>query len=315
MPTAVWWIVTFLAASLGTLVLGLFTKWVDRKVTARVQWRVGPPWYQPVADILKLMGKETLIPEHAGGGFLLAPIVGLAATCVAASLIWAANVNPEAGFVGDVIVVLYILAVPSLMIILGGSASGNPHAAVGASREMKLLLAYELPLILSIVAVIVGAEGKATLSLGAIAQSKMSGVLPSIACVVGLIISIFCIQAKMGLVPFDIAEAETEIMSGPFVEYSGPPLGVFYMTKAMLFAILPAFLVTVFWGGFGPGVTGWLLGILKYLVVVVVMVLMRNTNPRVRIDHAMKFFWFGLTPIGIVILALSMLRTAAAAAP
>jgi len=315
MPTAVWWIVTFAVASLGTLVLGLFTKWVDRKVTARVQWRVGPPWYQPVADIVKLLGKETLVPEHAGAGFLLAPVVAFAAACVAASLIWAANVNPEAGFVGDIIVVLYLLAVPSLMIILGGSASGNPHAAVGASREMKLLLAYELPLILSIVAVIIGAEGQATLSLGAIAQSRMNGVLPSIACVVGLIISIFCIQAKVGLVPFDIAEAETEIMSGPFVEYSGPPLALFYMTKAMLFAALPAFLVTVFWGGFGPGAAGWALGILKYLVVVVVMVLMRNTNPRVRIDHAMTFFWFGLTPIGIVMLALAMIGTTGAAAP
>jgi len=103
-----------------------------------------------------------------------------------------------------------------------------------------------------------------------------------------------------------MVEAETEIMSGPFVEYSGAPLGVFYITKAMLFAAMPVFLVTIFWGGFGPGVVGWVLGVLKYLVVVVIMVLMRNTNPRVRIDHAVKFFWFGLTPIGLRALALSM---------
>jgi len=306
MPTWLYWIVLFLAASLGTLVLGLLTKWVDRKVTARVQYRVGPPWYQPFADVLKLLGKETLVPEHAGRGFLLAPVAGLAATCLAATIIWSANLRPESGFVGDVVVVLYLLVVPSLMIVLGGSLSGNPHAAVGAAREMKLLLAYELPLLLAILAVIFGAAGPRSLSLGAIAHSEMRGVLPAAAGVVGLVIAIFCIQAKLGLVPFDIAEAETEIMGGPFVEYSGAPLAVFYMTKAMLFAALPVFLVTVFWGGFGPGLSGWVLGTLKYLVVVVVMVLMRNTNPRVRIDHALKFFWFGLTPLGVLALVLSV---------
>ena len=300
------WIVMFVVVSLATLILGMITKWVDRKVTALVQWRVGPPWYQPFADVLKLFGKETVIPEYAGLTFLLAPIVGLAATCVAATMILAASIDPNVGFVGDVIVVLYLLAIPSLMIILGGSISGNPHGVVGASREMKLLLAYELPFVLAILAVIKGAKGDLTLSLGRIADSEMNGVLPSIACVLGLIISIFCIQAKMGLVPFDIAEAETEIMSGPFVEYSGTPLGVFYLMKAMLFATLPIFLVTIFWGGFGPGLVGWLLGVLKYLVVVVIMVLMRNTNPRVRIDHAMKFFWFGLTPIGVLALVFAM---------
>ena len=311
MSNALWWVIAFLVASFGTLVLGLITKWIDRKVTARVQWRVGPPWYQPFADVVKLLGKETLLPEHAGPGFLWAPLVGFAATCVAVTLLWAASLRPETGFVGDIIVVFYLLTIPSLMIVLGGSLSGNPHASVGAAREMTLMCAYELPLFLAILAVILGLRSPAgdawpTLSLGAIAQGEMRGVLPAIACVVGLIISIFCIQAKLGLVPFDIAEAETEIMGGPFVEYSGAPLAVFYMTKAMLFAALPVLLVTVFWGGFGPGGIGWVLGFLKYLVIVVIMVLIRNTNPRVRIDHALKFFWFGLTPLGILALALSV---------
>ena len=311
MRDALWWILLFVVASIGTLILGLVSKWVDRKVTARVHFRVGPPWYQPFVDVLKLLGKETIVPEHAGPGFLLAPLIGFAATCVAATVLWGASLRPGTGFVGDVIVVLYLLAIPSLMLILGGSLSGNPHASVGAAREMKLLLAYELPLFLAVLAVILGMHvpgvgGGRTLSLGAIAQGEIQGVLPSIACVVGLVIAIFCIHAKLGLVPFDIAEAETEIMGGPLVEYSGAPLAVFLMTKAMLFATLPVFLVTIFWGGFGPDTTGWVLGFVKYLVIVVVMVLIRNTNPRVRIDHAMKFFWFGLTPLGILAMAFAM---------
>jgi len=306
MRDALWWIGLFIVAPAATLVLGLITKWVDRKVTARVQFRVGPPWYQPFADVLKLLGKETIVPEHASPGFLVAPVVGFAGAFLAVGILWSAILRPEAGFVGDVIVVLYLLAIPSLAIILGGSFSGNPHASVGAGREMKLMLAYELPFLLAVLAVVFGAKGGAVLSLGAISRAEMSGALPSVACVLGFIVSIFCIQAKMGLVPFDIAEAETEIMGGPFVEYSGPPLAMFYLTKAMLFAGLPLFLVTVFWGGFGPGAGGWILGFVKYLVVVVLMVLMRNTNPRVRIDHALKFFWFGLAPIGCVALALSV---------
>jgi len=311
MGDALWWIVLFLVASTGTLILGLVSKWIDRKVTARVHFRVGPPWYQPFADIIKLLGKETIVPEHASPGFLLAPLIGFAATCLAATMIWVANINPKGGYVGDLIVVLYLLAIPSLMLVLGGSLSGNPHASVGAGREMKLLLAYELPLILAVLAVILGMQssgvaGARTLSLGAIARGGMRGPVASAACVVGALIAFFCIHAKLGLVPFDIAEAETEIMGGPLVEYSGPPLALFYMTRAMLFATLPLFLVTVFWGGLGPGVGGWALGFVKYLVIVVGMVLVRNTNPRVRIDHALKFFWFGLTPLGILALAFAM---------
>lgn len=311
MGDVLWWIVLFVGASAVTLVLGLVSKWIDRKVTARVHFRVGPPWYQPFADVMKLLGKETIVPEHASPGFLLAPLIGFAATCLAATMIWVANLQPESSFVGDLIVVLYLLAIPSLMLVLGGSLSGNPHASVGASREMKLLLAYELPLILAVLAVILGIHstgvaGARTLSLGAITRSEAVGLPASIACVVGAVIAFFCIHAKLGLVPFDIAEAETEIMGGPLVEYSGAPLALFYMTRAMLFATLPLFLVTVFWGGLGPSAGGWVLGFVKYLVIVVLMVLVRNTNPRVRIDHAMKFFWFGLTPLGIVALAFAM---------
>ncbi|HUU42611.1 MAG TPA: NADH-quinone oxidoreductase subunit H, partial [Planctomycetota bacterium] len=139
----------FVAASVVTLVLGMVLKWVDRKVTARVQYRVGPPWYQPMADVIKLMGKETLMPSTARGtGFLIAPVIALAATAVTSAILWYAVFHPERGanFLGDLVVVIYLLLIPAVMTILGASASGNPHAAVGASREMKLMFSYELPL-------------------------------------------------------------------------------------------------------------------------------------------------------------------------
>jgi len=304
-------IVIFLVAAAGTLLLGLVFKWVDRKVTALVQWRVGPPWYQPIADVIKLMGKESLMPATARGTFLMAPVVAVAAAGVAAAVLWHAVLGsflPEAGagFIGDLIVLIYLLMIPALMTILGGSASGNPHAAVGSAREMKLLLSYELPLIL----VLLVAVGKCgwTLRLGDIISAQAGApVLYSISGVLALVVAILCTQAKLGQVPFDLAEAECEIMSGVYVEYSGPSLACWLMARFMLLALMPLLLIAVFWGGLSAeGGWGYLTFAGKYVLLVALVTLIRNTNPRLRIDQSLKLFWFGVTPLAIaaVILAL-----------
>ena len=144
-------VVLFFVISVGTAVLGLLATWIDRKVTARVQYRVGPPWYQSFMDFLKLMGKETIIPSAAHKRvFLLAPLVGLVGITLVSFILWQMNMYPAKTFLGDLIVVLYLSILPSIALIIGGSASGNPLASLGASREMKLLLAYELPFLLAI---------------------------------------------------------------------------------------------------------------------------------------------------------------------
>lgn len=294
-----WVILVFVLGTLGTTVLGLMSKWVDRKVTARIHWRVGPPWYQTFADVCKLLGKETIVPATARKWvFLAAPMIGLAGTAVAASILWGANLT-RTSFIGDLIVVIYLLTLPSLAIILGGMASGSPVGALGASREMKLVFAYELPFVLALVTVIVKAGGTLRLN-GILAHQADEGmIIGSLSGIIAFVVTILCAQAKLGLVPFDIPEAETEIMAGPFTEYSGAPLAVLYLMKAVLLATLPIFLVTTFWGGIGGG---WhvLWAVLAYVLILVLMVLLRNTNPRLRIDQALKFFWFGLTPISIL---------------
>ena len=305
-------VIWFIGAGLGTLVLGLLLKWVDRKVTARVQWRVGPPWYQPMVDIIKLMGKETLMPVTARGtGFLLAPVIALATTAVVATILWRSLWDPSSPFLGDLIVVLYLLVIPALMTMLGASASGSPHASVGASREMKLLLSYELPMFLAILVAV--ARSGWTFQLGGLltAQAQTAPVVFSISGALALLIAIICMQAKLGLVPFDVAEAECEIMSGVYVEYSGPALANWLMTRAMLLAVMPLLLVEVFWGGlYRQEWWGFLSFLGRYVLLVVLIVLIRNTNPRLRIDQTMKFFWFGLTPAAIVALVLALIGQA-----
>ena len=114
------------------------------------------------------------------------------------------------------------------------------------------------------------------------------------------------VQAKQGIVPFDQAEAETELTGGVLLEYSGPALAMIRLTRAMLLFLLPLFVITVFWGGCRFVGWGWLTTPLKFVVLLVIIVLMRNTNPRLRIDQVMRFFWFVVTPIAIIASALSL---------
>lgn len=294
---------------LTTAVVGMLLTWVDRFVTARVQWRQGPPFFQPLADLLKLLLKQTMAPAGAARTlFLLAPLFGLAAVTVVSVLLPYVNFLPHGSFVGDVIVVVYLLAIPPLALIVGASASRNPIAAVGASREMTLYLGYELPFVLALLVPIVkmlrvpGTELGQVIRLGdVVAFQQMHGpFLYSVSGVIAAIIMLLVVQAKLGYVPFDMAEAEQEIMSGVLVEYSGAPLAALRLTKAMLFATLPLFMITVLWGGFGDW---W--AVLKFLAIVVLVVLIRNTNPRLRIDQALKFFWFGAGALGIIAVVLA----------
>ena len=130
---------------LFSAVIGLIAGWLDRKVTARLQWRVGPPWYQNFLDIVKLWGKETIVPEGAKATFILAPYLGLASLALVATILGRALLWSQGTFSADLIVVLYLLTIPAISLIIGAASSRNPLASVGASREMKLVLSYEFP--------------------------------------------------------------------------------------------------------------------------------------------------------------------------
>lgn len=289
---------------LFTLAAGLLLTWIDRKITARIHWRVGPPWFQPLADLVKLFSKETLIPEGAPRSvFLLSPLMGVAAMTVISVMLFRMNFHPHETFVGDLIVVVYLLALPPLACILGGSSSRNPLAAVGASREMTLYFAYEIPFLIALVGIFVKSSGALKIGDIVLAQTAGRPFLYSLSGVIFGLVILLAIQAKLGLVPFDIAEAEQEIMSGPYIEYSGPLLAMFKITKAMMLFVLPLFLITVIWGGFA---NWW--AIPKLLAILVLIILIKNTNPRVRIDQALKFFWIGVTILSGAGLVLAMFK-------
>ncbi|MDP2940327.1 MAG: NADH-quinone oxidoreductase subunit H [Candidatus Omnitrophota bacterium] len=287
---------------LFTAVTGMLASWLDRKVTARIQWRKGPPWYQSFADFVKLLGKETILPQGAKWTFLLAPLLGLASITVVATLIGLTMINPKISFLGDLIVVIYLLIIPSLAVIMGGAASANPLASVGISREIKLVLSYELPFILAILVPIIKTGG--AIKIGEIIRYQISqgSVWFSLSGSLALFVAIICMQAKLGIVPFDMAEADQEIMAGPFIEYSGPSLAMFKLTRWMMLIWLPLFLIGLFWS-FSYNIF-WI--ILKYVALLVIIILIKNTNPRLRIDQAMRFFWGPMTLIAIIAVVLAL---------
>ncbi len=291
-----------------TAIIGLLASWIDRKVTAKVQYRVGPPLLQPLIDIVKLLGKETLIPTGSSKiTFLIAPVIGFASVILVSTLLWINNIYPAKSFLGDLIVVLYLLVIPSISIIMGGFASRNPLASLGASREMKLILSYELPFILAILVTVI--KSGFTFRLGEILtfQAQNGAFVKSWSGTLALIVAIICMQAKLALVPFDIPEAETEIVGGPLIEYSGSGLAIYRLMKNMLMFTVPFFLIIVFMGGLRFDGIHLLYGVLKYIGLVALMTVIRNTNPRVRIDQAVKFFWGPITIIAIIAIILALL--------
>ncbi len=286
---------------LFSAVIGLLITWIDRKVTARIHWRVGPPWFQPYADFLKLLLKETIIPEGSSKTlFLLGPLFGLVAMSILAVMLFSMNFNPTGTFVGDLIVIIYLLALPPIGIIIGGSASKNPLASVGISREMTQYFAYELPFLISVAIIIMKAGGSIKFGDIILVQQAQGPFLYSLSGVIAAIVILLSTQAKLSFVPFDIPEAEQEIMAGPYIEYSGVALAMYKVTRAMMFFLLPLFLISLLWGGFA---SWW--AILKFLVIVVLIILLKNTNPRLRIDQALKFFWTGISIFAIIGLILA----------
>ncbi len=294
---------------LFTSIAGLALNWIDRKLTARIQWRVGPPWYQPLADVLKLFGKEITIPKEGKDTiFLMAPFFSLGAIVFASTLLLLPNFFGSSGFAGDLIVILYLLMIPGISTILGGASSANPLASLGASREIKLMISYELPLVLAIFTPVIKTKG--IIAIDSILKYQLTNgiMIKNPSCLIAFIVAIICMQAKLGTVPFDQSEAETEIMAGAYIEYSGLPLAIFKLSKMMLTFIAPVFLITVFLNGFRFGnVLLSITSLIKYLILFIIYILIKLTNPRLRIDQTVKFFWSYVTVFAFIGVILALL--------
>jgi NADH-quinone oxidoreductase subunit H len=293
----------------GLLFVGItggFLSWFDRKVSARVQFRKGPPILQPFYDFFKLLlVKETILPKNGSPIlFLLAPIFSVFGATMAGVFILLPLFNITTGFRGDLLVIFYLLTIPSFSYIIGSLASGNPLAAVGGSREMKLILSYELTFLLVIAGVIMKCGQQFDLDSIIHTQQATSPFVGSVSGVLLFIAGIFCIQAKLALVPFDMPEAEAEITEGIYIEYSGTAYALIKLTKYIMLFVLPSLLAALLLGGFRLDGIHILWSILKILGIVLLLTLIRNTNPRIKIRQAVNFFLIWMNLIAVIAIVL-----------
>ncbi len=298
--------------ALFTCVFGLWLAGVDRKVVARMQKRKGPPIMQPTWDFLKLCGKEVIVPANAARGvYMAAPYIGLASLIVTVLFI------PIGGFqafgsAGDTVVILYLMTIPTLAMIFGGSASGSPYAGVGASRTMVSIMSYELPLILVLLAVGRAAAPEGyyfTFSLAQIdvMQQLAGSFLFDWRLIPAAVAMLLVIPCEVGQHPFDVGEAETEICEGPLAEYSGAPLAAFKLSHAIKMFVMTALFCALFLGGVTTGMV-WLDVVLTLVfctvVTLVCMTLLHAVSARFRVEQLFKFFWTVVSGFALVSLLL-----------
>jgi len=282
--------------------------WVERKIAGRIQDRLGPnragPFglLQPIADVIKIMTKEMITPQGADSiPFNLAPVISVAAVL----LIWA--VVPFAATVVGANIhvgVLYIIAVGSfgiVAILMAGWSSNNKFALLGAARAVAQMVSYEVPMVLALLIPTLLAGSMGITNIVA-AQNVWFILLAPIAALIFLITS----MAEVGRAPFDLLEAESEIVAGFHTEYSGMKFGMFYVGEFLHVFTIGALISTFFLGGWrGPGaetypILGFVYFYLKAFLGYFVITWVRLSLPRIRIDHMLAFNWKFLTPLILV---------------
>ncbi len=282
------------------IVLGLAGQFVDRKLYARLQNRVGPPWFQPVADFFKLLGKESVIPEEADKRmFTLAPVFALGAVIASSFYIPLWSVNALFSFEGDLVVVLYLLLIPTLTFFLGGWYSRSVFSTIGAVRSITQLFAYEIPLLIAVLSPALLAN---TWSISGMVQYYTAHPGRWLFNLIGFAVAMVTLLGKLEKVPFDIPEAETEIVAGTFTEYSGRFLA-FFRLAIDTEAIVCASLVAAVFLPFGLGLTPWLAFIVflaKILGILAVLSLLRTVFARLRLDQMIDFCWKVVAPVAFL---------------
>jgi NADH-quinone oxidoreductase subunit H len=321
------WVANLIGDVIGVLLIvgavltsAIFLIWLERKFAARLQDRVGPnragPYglLQTMADIVKLLTKEDVTPDGADrASFNLAP-----ALMVMQIIMVAAIIPISAGMIGANLSVglLYFIAmsgIASIGALMAGWASNNKYALLGGFRVVAQLMSYEIPLAFSLLAAVVWAGTMSTNNLAVQQGELLFGFIPGWNILVmpfAALIFFIATLAEGERAPFDLLEAESEIVAGPNIEYSGLKFAWFYLQFFVNSLLLACIFTTVFLGGWqGPFVDQFpALGIVyffvKSLLVLLALMWVRATYPRLRIDQMMTFCWKVLVPATLVVVLI-----------
>lgn len=266
------------------LAASLAYEWVNRKLLAQFQNRVGPRWFQPLADVVKLLAKEEVIPEGVNRFlFVGLPIVGLAAPLTAALYIPLAGLTPVFSFPGDLIVTIYLLSLLTMAIGLAGSNAVGRFSLVGATRTLTQLFSYEAPFLLALLGPALVAGSWQISTIAETAGDRWFILTQPL----GFLVALIGLMGKLELTPFDAPEAETEVVAGALTEYSGRGLALFRLGKGVEL-VLGLTLVAAF---YLCGVEGPLAFFLKTLGLLLVVAGLQAVLVRLRIDQTVGLWW------------------------
>jgi len=305
------WAIIYAALSIGVIsLLALFLIWWERKISGHIQVRFGPMmvggwhgWAQTIADTLKLFQKEDIIPVQADRPvFFLAPVVVFMATMMSFAVIpWSPKLIAADLNIG----ILYLIAITTFTVIgllMAGWSSNNKYALLGGMRSAAQIISYEVPLTLSILGVVILAQSLSMQDI-ILSQDKI-WKWNLIRQPLGFLIYLVAATAEVNRTPFDLPEAEQELVAGFNVEYSGMKFAIFFLAEFVNMFVVAAIATTLFLGGWwGPVANeslGWLWFTLKSMGVVFILMWFRWTYPRLRVDHLMEFAWKWLLPLAFV---------------
>ena len=303
------------------LAFGLFASWVDRKLIAKMQNRVGPPLMQPFADLIKLLAKEDIVPESADRSmFAVAPLIAFAGVIASAIYVPMWSFEAANSFAGDLIVVIYLLTLPAFALFLGGWYSTNPFATIGATRVLSQLFGYEVPFFLACLGPALAAG---SWSISDITFAQADGGWLIAAAPLSFAVAMIALIGKLERVPFDIPQAKQEIVTGPEVEYTGRRLAMWKLTFLTETIVGSALIAALFLGGphfwgipfdampvWLAGIVGMIVLAVKILLIVFFLSLTQAAMARIRIDQMVQWclLWLGipaLINLGIIMFTMS----------
>lgn len=280
--------------------------WIDRRVIARLQGRIGPPWFQPLADWIKLMAKEDILPAEANewAGTAL-PIVSLAAVLTASMYVPVGGLMVSTAFEGDLIVVLFLLSIPALAYFLAGWVTGGVYSVIGGNRSLLQYFSYEVPFLMAL-------SGPAILSgswsIAGIAARQSGTIWGVFEQPVGFVLAIVGLIGKLHRVPFDIPKAKSEIVAGPLTEFSGRRLALWHLTMHIKTVVGIFLLVNTFLGGSGIGrvLAPQITFLIKSLGVLLALSVASALYARLRIDQLANLGWRVLAPLALLQIAVTI---------
>lgn len=281
------------------LLISTVYEYADRKLVARYQNRIGPRFFQPIADLVKLLAKEEIIPKGVQAGlFLGLPIFALAAILTSSLYTPMAGIAPVMSFRGDLIVVFYLLSMMTLCLGLAGANTPNRFSLIGAVRTLTQLFSYEAPFLLALLgpAIVAG-----TWQISEISSYAGSNLWLIVTQPIGFLVALVGLMGKLELPPFDAPEAETEIVSGALTEYSGRGFAIFRIGKDIEL-VIGLTLISAFYLG---GLANPIAFVIKTLALLVIVAGLQSLFARLRIDQTVGLWW----RIGTILALLQLLVT------